>query len=61
MIYGLIAFSMGWPDQDPVVVRLLTYALALGRAILSFMLVKRILSSKGTNQTMPLPPAPPSF
>jgi hypothetical protein len=61
LIYGLTAFSMGWPEEDPVVLRLLTYALALGGAILSFTLVKRILSFKGTNQTMPLPPAPPSF
>jgi uncharacterized membrane protein len=61
LIYGLTAFFMGWPDEVPVGLRLLTYILALVAAILSVTLVKRILSSKDTNQTLPLPPAPPSF
>ena len=61
LIYGLTAFFMGWREEIPVGLRLLTYILALGAAILSVTLVKRILSSKDTNQTLPLPPAPPSF
>ena len=61
LIYGLTAFFMGWPEEIPVGLRLLTYLLALVAAILSVTLVRRILSSKDTNQTLPLPPAPPSF
>src|SRR6266850_869006 len=61
LIYGLTAFFMGWPEEIAVGLRLLTYILALVAAILSVTLVKRILSSKDTNQTLPLPPAPPSF
>ena len=61
LIYGLTAFFMGWPEEIPVGLRLLTYILALVAAILSVTLVKRILSSKDTNKTLPLPPAPPGF
>ena len=61
LIYGLTAFFMGWPEGIPVGLRLLTYILALVAAILSVTLVKRILSSKDTNQTLPVPPAPLSF
>ena len=61
LFYGLMAFFMGWPEEDPVVLRPLTYILALTGAILSFALVKRILSSKDTNPVLPLPPAPPDF
>jgi len=61
LIYGLTAFFMGWREEIPVGLRLLTYIFALVAAILSVTLVKRILSSKDTNQTLPFPPAPLSF
>jgi len=52
---------MGWPEEAPAGLRPLTYILALVAAILSVTLVKRVLSSKDTGQTLPLPPPPPSF
>ena len=61
LIYGLSAFFMGWPEEVPPGLRLMTYILALIAAIVSVTLVKRILRSKDANQTLPLPPAPPSF
>jgi len=61
LIYGLSAFFMGWPEEVPTGLRLLTYILAIIAAIVSATLVKRILSSKGSDQALPLPPSPPSF
>jgi hypothetical protein len=61
LTYGFAAFTMGWSDEIPAGMRLLTYLLALGAAILSITLVSRLLRSKPTNQILPLPPPPPSF
>ena len=61
LIYGLTAIFMGWPEEISAGLRLLTYILALIAAILSVTLVRRILSSKDPDQTLPFPPSPPSF
>jgi hypothetical protein len=61
LLYGFAGLFLEWPDEIPVGLRLLTYILALGAAILSITLVKRFLSSKPFEQSLPLPPPPPSF
>jgi heme/copper-type cytochrome/quinol oxidase subunit 3 len=47
-------------EEFPPVLRLLTYVLALGAAIVSFLLTKRFLTSRPTPAFQP-PPPPPSF
>ncbi len=61
LLYEFAGFFLEWPDEIPVGLRLLTYVLALGGAILSITLVKRFLSSKTLDQSLPLPPPPPTF
>jgi hypothetical protein len=48
------------PEDLPVELRVLSYVLALGSAIVSFLLVKRFLTSRPKPEYFP-PPPPPSF
>lgn len=61
VIYGLgIAFG-GWPEEMPAGLTLLSYIVALAAAIGGISLVRRILSPKPADNSVPLPPLPPRF
>jgi hypothetical protein len=47
-------------EEFPPLLRLLTYVLGLGAAIISFLLTKRLLTSRPRSAFQP-PPPPPSF
>ena len=61
--YGVAALVFGWSVEEevPPGVLLLSYILALGSAIGSFAIVRKILSSRPIDQVFPAPPPPPQF
>lgn len=61
LTYGIISVAQGdVPEDLPVGLRAITYILALGAAIGSFLLTKRFLSSRRPREFAP-PPPPPTF
>jgi len=60
-IYEIGVITLSWPASEPKGLVFLTYILALLGAILSVSLVARILRSKTTDETFPVPPPPPEF
>jgi uncharacterized integral membrane protein len=61
LVYAIGGILFGWSEDIPAGVTLLLYILALGAAIGSLGIVRRILSSKGAERYEPLPPPPPEF
>jgi hypothetical protein len=59
--YGIAAFALGWQEDPSTGLTILTYVLALGAAIGSFFLVKKILTSRPKPGFAQPPPPPPSF
>ncbi|MGB9177707.1 MAG: hypothetical protein WCB68_00560, partial [Pyrinomonadaceae bacterium] len=57
--YGLGEVLWGWPEEIPPVLTLITYVAALAAAIGAFSLARRILKSKSSENSYPLPPPPP--
>jgi hypothetical protein len=60
LAYGIWSMLSEEPEEFPTGLQLLTYVLALGAAILSFVLVKRFLTSRPKPLLAP-PPPPPTF
>ena len=60
LIYGIAALALEWPEEPPTELTLLTYVVALGAAIGSFFLVKKILSTRPKSEFLQ-PPPPPAF
>ncbi|HEV8366472.1 MAG TPA: hypothetical protein VGQ39_00850 [Pyrinomonadaceae bacterium] len=60
LAYGIWGVFSETSEEFPMGLQLLTYLLALGAAILSFLLVKRFLTSRPKPQFSP-PPPPPIF
>jgi hypothetical protein len=60
LFYGIAAIVMEWPEEPPAGLTLLIYVPALGAAIGSFLLVKKILSSRPLPEFVQ-PPPPPTF
>jgi hypothetical protein len=58
--YGIAAFALEWEEDPSTGLTIITYVLALGAAIGSFLLVKKILSSR-PKPAFAQPPPPPSF
>ena len=60
--YGIVSIATegNVSEEFPPLLRILTYVLALGAAIGSFLLTKRLLTSKPVPAFEP-PPPPPSF
>jgi hypothetical protein len=62
IIYVIASLSFGWSEEMPAGLTLVMYAVSLAAAILSLTIVRRILTSSGRiGETVPLPPAPPTF
>jgi hypothetical protein len=61
IIYGLIAIFLDWPQRIPIGLRLVSYLLSLGAAIISVTLVRRYLVSTSQHRSFPTPPPPPRF
>jgi hypothetical protein len=61
LIYGVGAWLFGWPDEISPGLRFVLYIAALGAAIASLTIVRRILCSRSRDQALPLPPPPPIF
>lgn len=59
--YGIAAFALGWEEDPSTGLTILTYIFALGAAIGSFFLVKKILSSRPIPGFAVQPPPPPTF
>jgi hypothetical protein len=64
IIYGLGSIFLGWEEEMPAGVRILSYVLALAAALGGVALVRRILSSKspdhpGSPDRFATPPPPP--
>ncbi len=60
LTYGIASIVLEWPEDPPTGLTILTYVVALGAAIGSFFLVKKILSSRPKPEFAP-PPPPPTF
>ena len=58
-IYEIGIENWEWPEKEPVGLVALIYLIALGAAIVSAMLIRRVLRSIPINQS--LPPPPPRF
>src|SRR4051794_17148027 len=56
LIYEIGVENWGWPEREPRQLLLLIYLMALGAAILSATLIRRVLWSIPTNQPLPPPP-----
>ena len=61
LLYGTGMFLFGWSEDIPAGVQLLLYLVALGAAIGSVTIVRRILQSRSQEKSEPLPPPPPAF
>ena len=59
-IYALGVEFWGWEEPQPTA-HLVVYLFALGAAILSVMIVFRILRAKARHDVFPTPPPPPKF
>ncbi len=59
-IHGIGIVLWGWSEQAPGV-RIATYILALGAALMSVSVVSRILTGKPREESFQVPPPPPEF
>ena len=60
LIYEVGAVMWGWPKPERAGFVLLTYLLALAGAVVGVTIVTRILRSKSTDDSFPVPPPPPN-
>jgi hypothetical protein len=61
MIYEIGVIARGWPESQTAGFRLVGYLAALIAALASATIVTRILRSKSTHESFPVPPLPPRF
>ena len=60
MAFGIAGLFVEMPEELPVGLQLVGYVFALAAAILSFFVVKKILTARPIPQVAP-PPPPPTF
>ena len=61
LAYGAAAIYFDWPEEPPGSLAVIAYLGGLGSAILSSIVLGRLLSAKPRREIGPEPPPPPQF